>query len=104
MFKLMPNDSHKSFYGKALWCNDENSDGQLIRRLYSYGTPVIEYNVVTGDVRRLWGGYSATTMRHVNAFMEQLYHNDGPDVFNRFGGKKWWISLPVGEWVMPESV
>ena len=34
-------------------------------------------------------GYSATTMRHINAFIE-MFGISG-------GGKKWWDALPVEE-------
>lgn len=59
---LIPNDSHKSFYGKAyevLFC-----DGL---HCISYTTEVcmIDNN---GVFIRLWSGYSYTTMRHINAF------------------------------------
>lgn len=40
---LVPNDSHKSFYGKA----KIDADGNIIR---------------------LWNGWSATTGRHISAF------------------------------------
>lgn len=102
MFELKPNDSHKSFYGKAYVCNDVQ-DSHMVRTLYSYGTRVLQYDCNTGDVRRLWPYWSATTQRHVNAFMA-LYHDDNPDCFNIFSGKRWFTSLPVNAWVKPESV
>lgn len=34
--------------------------------LQSYNTDVCE--LVGGEFRKLWGGYSATTMKHINAF------------------------------------
>lgn len=35
----------------------------------------------------MWGGYSATTMRHVNSFLS-FYDMNG-------GGKSWWNMQPV---------
>lgn len=81
-FYLQPIDGRKSFYGKAVVKSVGN---RLI--LQSYHTDVAEYDRDTETFRRLWGGYSATTMRHVNAFAAYLGMNAG--------GKKWWESLPV---------
>ncbi len=80
-FNLTPNDSHKSFYGKAKVT--EYSDSLIV--LTSYKTEVAR--IENGKFIRMWNDYSATTMRHVNAFIA-LYGIDG-------GGKKWWESLPV---------
>lgn len=62
IFDLRPIDGRKSFYGKA----------KVLKRngciyLMSYDTVVccIDEN---GCFNRIWHGYSATTMRHVNAF------------------------------------
>ena len=81
MYNLQPNDGRKSFYGKATVI--ENYDGII---LVSYQTIVCG---IDNDRKfyRFWGGYSATTMRHINAFLE-AYWMPG-------GGKKWWESLPV---------
>lgn len=43
----------------------------------------------SGEFVRMWEGYSATTMRHINAFIE-MFGISG-------GGKKWWDALPVEE-------
>lgn len=61
--ELVPVDGRKSFYGKAnvLWYNT----GKKV--LLSYGTPVLERNP-NGHYVRLWGGWSATTGRHIKAF------------------------------------
>lgn len=71
----------KSYYGKAVIALDTNGT-----TLYSYGTPVIR---IDNDctVHRLWGGYSATSMKHINDFLYAL-HVEG-------GGKKWWDALSV---------
>lgn len=79
-FALMPNDSHKSFYGKA---RVYDTDAGLV--LVSYSTPVAAF--VNGRFIRLWSGYSATTQRHVNAFAAYCGLRDS--------GKKWFASLPV---------
>lgn len=75
-------DNRKSYYGKAYVY--ETPKGWLLR---SYDTFVA---LVTrnGKFIRIWGGYSATTMRHVNSFT-WMY------VPGRPGGKAWWDSLPV---------
>ena len=81
VYDLMPNDGRKSFYGKARVMSRGN-----IHVLQSYNTDVcmIDSN---GKVLRIWGGYSATTMRHVNAFLS-AFGKDG-------GGKSWWNAQPV---------
>lgn len=53
-------DRAKSFYGKA---NIIEENGEVI--LQSYDTFVCMINK-RGAFVRLWGGYSATTMRHIN--------------------------------------
>ena len=71
-------DRAKSFYGKAIVKLEDDR-----ATLQSYETDVCE--IKNGQVYRLWGGYSATTMRHVNEFVKQFGFN--------VGGKKWWDSL-----------
>ena len=60
---LIPTDSRKSFYGKAVVRTYD--DGTDVLR--SYATDVIRRNA-DGSLSRLWGGWSATTGRHVAAF------------------------------------
>lgn len=72
--------SQKSYYGKAKVIKDEN--GEIF--LQSYNTLVCYINK-NGEIKRLWDGYSATTMKHINDFLD-LFHKPG-------GGKKWWDSL-----------
>ena len=58
----VPQDSHKSFYGKCeleWW-----TGGELLR---SYGVPVAFKSKSTGKIYNLWGGWSATTGRHIRA-------------------------------------
>lgn len=84
-YELKPiHDRAKSFYGKA-FVIVEDFNGVEIKALKSYDTIVCE--IYGGDFRRLWNGYSATTMRHVNEFAAQNGINDG--------GKAWWDSLEV---------
>lgn len=75
-------DFHKSFYGKAKVLRMDNG----VIRLQSYNTIVAEIDG-NGKFHRLWGGYSPTSMRHINEFSKQC--GDGS------GGKKWWESLEV---------
>lgn len=63
MYELIPVDGRKSFYGKAVVMISQ--DGS--ETLYSYNTPIIKKNA-SGQLERLWGGWSATTGRHINAF------------------------------------
>jgi N12 class adenine-specific DNA methylase len=76
----MGNDRAKSFYGKARVIEKDNGETVLL----SYDTEVCKITK-SGEVVRLWGGYSATTMRHVNSFLE-LFDIAG-------GGKSWWDTL-----------
>lgn len=80
VINLAPTDSHKSFYGKAKVIIAENGEKTLI----SYSTRVAKIDS-DGNFERLWGGYSATTMRHINSFRETY----GLDSI----GKKQWEEL-----------
>lgn len=77
---LRPIDNRKSFYGKAIV---KTIPGGVV--LQSYNTDVAA--CINGRFMRLWSGYSATTMRHVNSFAAYCGLNEG--------GKKWWDSLNV---------
>jgi len=72
-------DHRKSFNGKATVIEDNG-----IKKLKSYETIVCKINK-NGKLIKLWDGYSATTMRHINSFVK-LFDIDG-------GGKKWWDDL-----------
>lgn len=63
IYDLHPTNGRKSFYGKALVAIDE--DGT--ETLYSYNTPIIK-RTATGELIKLWDGWSATTGRHIAAF------------------------------------
>lgn len=62
-YELAPNGTQKSFYGKAV-VEIDNAGNET---LYSYNTPIIK-RLVNGSLVRLWGGWSATTGRHIIAF------------------------------------
>ena len=75
-YQLAPTDGHKSFYGKAVVFVDENDN--LI--LQSYAT-IVAVKTPDGEYHRTWGGWSATTGRHLAAF--------------GLGGKAVWSKMPV---------
>lgn len=79
-------DSHVSFNRKALTV--QHKFGEKETYLISYNTIVCAYSPVLGFVR-YWGGYSATTMRHINEFRRQF----GLQSIN----KKAWESMDVEE-------
>lgn len=81
---VMGHERAKSFYGKAKIIETENGE----KVLQSYNTFVCRITAA-GRFVRMWGGYSATTMRHVNSFLS-FYDMNG-------GGKAWWNALPVEE-------
>lgn len=64
VYELPCLDTHKSFNGKAIVI-EENG----IKKLKSYDTIVCKINT-KGKFIRTWGGYSVTTMRHINSFTE----------------------------------
>lgn len=78
---LIPVDSRKSFYGKAIV--KTIPDGVVLQ---SYNTDVAA--CINGRFIRLWGDYSATTMRHINSFVAYCG-------LKNVGGKAWWRALPV---------
>ena len=77
-------DRAKSFYGKAKVIETDNGE----KVLQSYNTSVCRITAA-GQFVRMLGGYSATTMRHVNSFLS-FYAMNG-------GGKSWWNMQPVEE-------
>ena len=80
-FDLKPTNNRKSFYGKAVIIEKDNGDIEL----RSYNTIVAR--IKNGIFERLWSGYSATTMNHINSFID-TYGISG-------GGKAWWVALEV---------
>jgi len=69
-FELKPRNQ-KSYYGKAIIiaCNNGNI------YLQSYETIVCMIDQ-SGNFKRLWGGYSATTAKHIDSF-RRLYNLPG---------------------------
>jgi hypothetical protein len=55
--------TQKSYYGKAIVI-----DCGEIKQLKSYDTIVCAYDTDTGIFTRFWGGFSRTTLNHVNDF------------------------------------
>ena len=84
MYELQPNDSRKSFYGKARVIEKDNGE----KVLQSYNTEVCKITS-GGEFVRLWSGYSVTTMRHINSFL-RLVGIAG-------GGKAWWDAQKIGD-------
>lgn len=76
-------DGRKSFYGKAKIIETENG-----RYLQSYNT-IVCFLSYGGSFVKFWGGYSSTTMRHINSFMQYVG-------WKECGGKTWWDSLITG--------
>lgn len=62
-YELTPTDGRKSFYGKAIVQIEENGTETLL----SYGTPIIK-RLVSGELVKLWDGWTVTTGRHIRAF------------------------------------
>lgn len=60
---LIPNDSHKSFYGKAKV--KTYTDGTRVLQSYETDVLIIRKD---GKMFRMWNNWSATTGRHINAF------------------------------------
>lgn len=79
---VMGHERAKSFYGKAKIIETDNGE----KVLQSYNTFVCRITAA-GRFVRMWGGYSATTMRHVNSFLS-FYGMNG-------GGESWWDMQPV---------
>lgn len=77
IYELTPNDSHKSFYGKALIIEDGTK-----RMLRSYNTIVCEFDTAT-NTGQIHGYYSRTTARHIRAFLFQ-YRGQYTDASKHF--------------------
>ena len=77
------------FYEKARIAHIESKSGRVYTFLISYNTAVCMIDSA-GRFIKLWHGYSATTARHIAAFM-QRYGLPGMN-------KKEWLLLPVGKW------
>ena len=44
-------------------------DGNTVY-LQSYDTIVLSVDILTGTIKKMWDGYTATTLKHVNAFLK----------------------------------
>lgn len=62
-YELILTDGRKSFYGKAVVVVEDNGT----KTLYSYGTPIVK-RLVSGELVKMWDGWTATTGRHIKAF------------------------------------
>lgn len=62
-YELIPTDGRKSFYGKAVVVVEDNGT----ETLYSYGTSIVK-RLVSGELVKMWDGWTATTGRHIKAF------------------------------------
>lgn len=91
IYKLYPvYEGRRSYYGKAVV---RESNGT--KTLYSYDTPVCQITP-EGEIVRLWPGYSRTTMRHINEFLNQNGFLHDCTV----GGVAWWREQPARRWTM----
>lgn len=98
-YELKPRFSkQKSFYGKAKVVSDVvNLDRYYT--LHSYETPVVSVyvdRVGTPFVKKLWDGYSATTLCHVN---ELLMQQNFPKLSARG-----WRAMEVGQFYHADDV
>lgn len=81
-YELIPTDGRKSFYGKAVVIVKDNGEKVLL----SHNTEVCKITS-GGEFVRMWSGYSVTTMRHVNSFLN-FFGISG-------GGKAWWDAQTI---------
>lgn len=44
-------------------------DGNTVY-LQSYDTIILSVDISTGTIKKMWDGYTATTLKHVNAFLK----------------------------------
>lgn len=97
-YELKPfHTNQKSFYGKAKVTVSYNGDGMGLV-LESYDTQVVIVKIEKGGmpyIMRLWGGYSATTLRHVNELLMQL---DFPKLSARA-----WRAMEIGKFYTPDD-
>lgn len=63
IYELVPTNGQKSFYGKASVLIDEDGNETLL----SYNTPIIK-RTASGELIKLYDGYTMTTGRHIKAF------------------------------------
>lgn len=98
-YELKPiHTNQKSFYRKAMVTVSYN-DGGMYLVLQSYDTHVVMVKISKGgmpNVKRLWPGYSATTMRHVNELLMQ-------EGFPKLSASAW-RAMELGKFYAPYDV
>ena len=98
-YELKPfHTNQKSFYRKAMVTVSYNDDC-IYLVLQSYETNVVMVKISKGGmphVQKLWDGYSATTMRHVNELLAQ-------EGFPKLSARAW-RSMVVGKFYAPYDV
>ena len=99
-YELKPfHTSQKSFYGKARVTVSYYNDDVTYLVLESYCTQVATVRIDKFGmpcVRRLWDGYSATTMRHVNELLMQ-------EGFPKLSARAW-RAMEVGKFYKPYDI
>lgn len=98
-YELKPQyTNQKSFYGKAqVFMTRDGND--VFLSLRSYSTVVVSVYISshgTPFVKKLWDGYSATTMRHIN---ELLMQHGFPKLSARV-----WRAMEVGKFYHPDEI
>lgn len=83
MSELIPVRGRKSFYGKGKLIEKDGYSACL-----SYNT-IVCMKTKSGKFKRLWDGYSSTTMRHIDSFCS---HVGFPSI-----GKAVWENMTVGK-------
>lgn len=98
-YELKPfHTNQKSFYRKAMVTVSYNDDCMYLV-LQSYDTNVVMVKISKGGmphVQKLWGGYSATTLRHVNELLMQ-------EGFPKLSASEW-RSMEIGKFYAPYDV
>lgn len=56
--------------------------------LQSYDTLILSVDTFTGDIKKLWDGYSVTTLKHVNEFLRAFGLSFNKKAWETFGGCK----------------
>lgn len=94
LLTVYPTNGQKSFYDKAKY-TVEHEHTIYTYTLYSYNTKIMSITVNSDNhatIHRYWYDYTATTMKHINSFMDIIGVIRGTYFEGR--GKKWWESLP----------
>ena len=98
-YELKPfHTNQKSFYRKAMVTVSYNDDC-IYLVLQSYETNVVMVKISKGgmpNVKRMWDGYNATTMRHVNELLMQ-------EGFPKLSASAW-MSMDLGQFYAPYDV